>query len=91
MLLVDIVDHLDTLLGTVRVGYFSPINLICIIEPNRAVVIFTELTAHLEYLNIVHLLNIVAHFEALLVTVVVTVLRLDQSYVLATGSIIVFY
>lgn len=45
-------------------------NLAGITEPNWAIVIFYEVTPHFEYLNIMHFLHKVTHFQALFSAVI---------------------
>jgi len=68
---------------------FTTKDLICIQEPNCAVVITGELGTHFEDLDTVHLLNVITHFEALLMAVGIPILRANQVNVLALGTEIV--
>ena len=54
------------------------LNLICIDKPYIVLVILEELSMHLENLNLSHFLKVVAHFEALYVTVLFKLAVLEQ-------------
>jgi hypothetical protein len=84
VLFIDEADHLQILFGFMNIYDFASVDLARIGEPDCAVVIFSELTFHLENFDIMHLLNVIAHFKALLHTVPVVIMALNQVNVLTT-------
>lgn len=69
MFLVNKLGHHNLGLLLDQTWGVSPVDLVCVGEPNSAVVVLSELTAHFEDLNVVHFLDEVAHLEALLAAV----------------------
>jgi hypothetical protein len=89
MLLVNIGDQLCLLSLFLESGHITPINLICVQEPNATIVIFRKLAPHFQYLNLMHFLDIVTHFKALLQTEASVIAAHDQLDVLAALSKVV--
>lgn len=86
VLLVDIADHLQVLDVLINIPNFTTVDLTRIREPNSAVVIFSELAFHFKNFDIMHLLYVITHFEALLLAVPIVILALDQEDILTACS-----
>jgi hypothetical protein len=89
MFFVNITDDFSFIFIFLWAGHFSPPNLICVQKPDRTIVIFCKFAPHLEYFNIVHLLDEIAHFETLLQTVTLIVTLLQHCDFIATATVVV--
>ena len=82
-MLLDLLDEQLLVLSITKLYYFyllltfldsrrfSSENLIRIHKPNTSIIVFSELTSHFKNVDVVHLLNIVAHFKTLFYTITV--------------------
>ena len=70
-------------------GDFSSNDLISVHKPDRFVLILSEVTTHLQNVNIMHLLNVVANLVALFVTVAIDIIVLNHLVIVALCAIIV--
>lgn len=59
-------------------------------KPDAAVIILRKVASHLNYFNTVHLLDVVAHLEALFHAVVCFVARSYHRYLIAIRAEVVF-
>lgn len=72
-----------------KAGDFSSNDLISVHKPDRFVLILSEVTTHLQNVNIMHLLNVVANLVALFVTVAIDIIVLNHLVIVALCAIIV--
>jgi hypothetical protein len=91
MLVITYFSNFQFLLVLFDSKHFSPLDLVRINKPDGAVIVFCELGPHLQDVDFVHFLDVVAHFIALLRAVTDVVVVTEQCNVIATSSVIVFY
>ena len=89
VLFVDIADNFSFIFIFLWSWHFSSPNLICIHKPDCAVVILCEFTPHFKDFYIMHLLDEIAHLEALLQTVALIITLFQHCDFIATSTVVV--
>ena len=73
----------------IHVSTASVLNLACIDEPNVVAIVSDELSLHLKYFDLSHLLQVVTHFQALDVSILVKVSLLEKFILIVNAELFV--